>query len=143
MAIDKKLMGEAIQRIRKHRGLTQAQLAEAAGLSSGGNSVALIERGVRGVSLDTLESLASVLDVPAGCLLILGRRASRRSESFRDLLTTGQKLIMKLVELHSVLKTEEVDGTFTPTRTKRNTRKKGNRTSAIKSGRKARKQSAA
>ena len=143
MAIDKKQMGEAIRRIRKYRGLTQAQLAKAAGLSRGGNSVALVERGARGVSLDTLESIATALEVPSGCLMILGRRTSRRSEPFHDLLATGQKLILKLVELHSVLKAEEADGTFTPTRIKRKSKTNRRGAGAVKAARKAGKQQSA
>lgn len=142
MAMDKKLVGEAIRQIRKHRGLTQAQLAKAAGLSSGGNSVALIERGSRGVSLHTLESLAEALEVPSGCLLMLGRRM-RRSEPFHDLVTSAQKLIMKLVELHSVLKAEEAAGTFKPTGARKRTAAKKAPSNARKGTRKAVKEQSA
>ena len=142
MAVDKKLVGQAIRQIRKRRGLTQAQLAKAAGLSSGGNSVALIERGSRGVSLDSLESLAKALELPSGCLLMLGRRM-RRNEPFHDLVTSTQKLILKLVELHSVLKAEEAAGTFKPTGGKKRTTTKKAPGTARKSARKAAKEASA
>jgi transcriptional regulator with XRE-family HTH domain len=119
MTTDRKLVGQAIRRIRKQRGLTQAQLAKAAGLSSAGNSVALIERGVRGVSLDTLESLATALAVPSGCLLILSERIPRHSGPIRDLVANAQKLVLKLVELEGVLTSEETAGTFMPARSKK------------------------
>jgi transcriptional regulator with XRE-family HTH domain len=119
MSTDQKLVGQAIRRVRIQRGLTQAQLAKAAGLSSAGNSVALIERGLRGVSLDTLESLAAALGVPSGCLLILGKRIPRQSSPLRDLLANTQKLVLKLVELQSVLRSEETSGSFKPARQKK------------------------
>jgi transcriptional regulator with XRE-family HTH domain len=50
MAIDKQLLGKAIRQMRQLRGVSQAALAEEAGLQ--GNSIALIERGQRGVSME-------------------------------------------------------------------------------------------
>ena len=41
MGIEKKTLGAAIKQVRQARGLTQAQLAESAGLSRGGKSIAL------------------------------------------------------------------------------------------------------
>lgn len=72
MAIDKKQLGSAIKQVRNARGISQAELARMAGMSGSGNSVALIERGERFVSLDTLNSLAQALDIPSACLTILG-----------------------------------------------------------------------
>jgi hypothetical protein len=55
-------------------------------------------------------------------------------------LATGQKLILKLVELHSVLKAEEAEGTFKPTRIKRKAKRP---TGAAKAARTANKQQSA
>jgi transcriptional regulator with XRE-family HTH domain len=109
MAIDQKLLGQGIRKIRKLRGLTQAELARAAGLAEGGNSVALIERGERGVSIESLNALARALEVPAGCLTILGTRAPANDPALRPLISSMHRLVEKVVELHSVLKKEEVE----------------------------------
>jgi hypothetical protein len=72
--------------------------------------------------------------------MILGRRTTQRSAPFNDLLATGQKLILKLIELNSVLKAEEDAGTFIPTRSRRKAAKKRPRTVTGKALRKVRKQ---
>lgn len=61
--VDRLIAGDpAIRVLRQHRGLSQAQLANAAGI----NAVYLsqIETGTRRGSLDTLQALARVLSVP-------------------------------------------------------------------------------
>ena len=111
MAIDQKLLGQGIRKIRKLRGMTQAQLAQGAGLAEGGNSVALIERGEGGVSIESLNALAHALEVPAGCLTILGTRTPSNDRALRPLVNSMQRLVMKVVELHSVLVKEEAEKT--------------------------------
>lgn len=59
--------GQAIQRLRKERGLTQEQLAELAGISS--NSVSRIERGALIPALPTLIELCNALGVGADAIL--------------------------------------------------------------------------
>ena len=93
MTIDKKLLGAAIKQVRTARDLSQVQLAKAAGLSKSGNSVALIERGERFVSLATLNAIAQVLDIPAACLAILGSSQIEGSEGATDLMKSLQSLI--------------------------------------------------
>lgn len=132
MAIDQKLLGQGIRKVRKLRGMTQAELARAAGLAEGGNSVALIERGERGVSIESLNALARVLEVPAGCLTILGTRAPANDPALRPLVSSLHRLVTKVVELHSVLKKEEAE----KTKNKRPKRKKAARRSAGPSSRK-------
>jgi transcriptional regulator with XRE-family HTH domain len=109
MAIDQKLLGQGIRRIRKLRGLTQADLARAAGLAEGGNSVALIERGERGVSLESLNAIARGLEVPAGCLSILGTTAPAHDRDLKRLVKSAKNLVEKVVRLHAAMKakTEE------------------------------------
>jgi len=70
MSISKTQLGQAVRQIRELRGYSQSELGRKSGLQS--NTIALIERGERGVSLDAVNNLASALAVPAGCLTMLG-----------------------------------------------------------------------
>jgi transcriptional regulator with XRE-family HTH domain len=58
----KKEFGKRLQRLRKYKGFTQAQLAEAIEMSI--ETVSNMERGINGPSFDTLEKLANVLKTP-------------------------------------------------------------------------------
>ena len=58
--------GQTLRLWRFHRGLTQAQLARAAGLPR--PNLSAIERGKREVSLSTLRALALALDIRPGVL---------------------------------------------------------------------------
>ena len=53
-------VGENIRRYRKSRGMTQAQLAEAVGLTEG--AVRHYESGIRAVKPELLESISAALD---------------------------------------------------------------------------------
>jgi len=57
-------VGKRIRLIRRQEGLTQAELAEKAGLSD--NFIGLIERGVGHPTLETLEQIAKALNVKLG-----------------------------------------------------------------------------
>ncbi len=105
MAIDKELLGKAIRKVREMRGISQAALAEQAGLQ--GNSVALIERGQRGVSLDSLNALAEVLDVPAACLALLGTSKIAGDRTRASLVKSLQKLIVATVVAKTDLESKE------------------------------------
>lgn len=59
--------GQALQRIRKERGLTQEQLAEKADLTS--NTVSRIERGQLVPALPTLIDLCNALETGADSIL--------------------------------------------------------------------------
>ncbi|MDH4285438.1 MAG: helix-turn-helix transcriptional regulator [Gallionellaceae bacterium] len=62
VVLDRLLAGEQPVRVwREHRGLTQAQLAEAAGVTQ--SMVAMIERGGRRGTVDTLTVIARALKV--------------------------------------------------------------------------------
>lgn len=132
MAIDQKLLGQGIKKIRKLRGMTQAELAKAAGLAEGGNSVALIERGERGVSLESLNAIAAGLEVPAGCLTILGTTAPAHDRDLKRMVKTAQNLVDKVVRLHAALKAEEEEKKARRTKTKK-TARRSNRTSPKRS----------
>lgn len=103
MAIEKETLGAAIKQVRLARGLTQVQLAEAAGLSKGGNSIALIEQGNRFVSVDTLNALADALDVPAACLAILGSRKIGTNKAATDFMHSLQRVITAVIEAQDAM----------------------------------------
>ncbi len=70
MILDQKKIGDAIRLFRKARGMTQAELAKAVNMAS--NSIAVLERGERGFTTHTLNSLAQALNVPTLWLTVLG-----------------------------------------------------------------------
>jgi transcriptional regulator with XRE-family HTH domain len=115
MAIEKDLLGKAIRQIRELRGISQATLAEQAGIR--GNSVALVERGLRGVSMDTLNAIAEALNVPAACLTILGTSKIAGDGDSASLVKSMQKLIVATVSAQARLTAKEVAGETKPNRT--------------------------
>ena len=54
--------GKKLRDLRKQRGITQEQLAEAALISV--DFLSLVERGINAPSFETLEKLTGALDVP-------------------------------------------------------------------------------
>ena len=105
MAIEKELLGKAIRQVRQLRGMSQAALATAAGLR--GNSVALIERGQRGVSMETLNGLADALEVPAACLAMLGTSKIAGQSDSASLVKSLQKLIVATIVAQARIEAEE------------------------------------
>jgi transcriptional regulator with XRE-family HTH domain len=97
MPIDREKLGLAIKQVRILRGFSQVQLAKTAGLSESGNSVAMIERGERSVSLDTLNALAKSLEIPPACLTVLGSTHIKKSNEATKLLKDLQELIRATV----------------------------------------------
>jgi transcriptional regulator with XRE-family HTH domain len=69
--------------------VSQAFLAERVGLSQ--NFVAMIERGERNLSIDSLNKLATALEIPAGCLAMLGTSPTT------SMVTGLQKFILHLI----------------------------------------------
>ncbi len=65
--MDFKQGGQAIQRIRKERGMTQEQLAEITGVAS--NSISRIERGLLMPALPTLIDICNALGTGADSIL--------------------------------------------------------------------------
>ncbi|REJ76640.1 MAG: XRE family transcriptional regulator [Planctomycetota bacterium] len=68
MDIEKKLVGQAIARLRVMRGLTQSELNERLGMST----IQHIEQGRNTPSFSALNDIARALDVPAACIMLLG-----------------------------------------------------------------------
>jgi transcriptional regulator with XRE-family HTH domain len=105
MAINQKLLGKSIRQVRELRGLSQAALAELAGVR--GNSVALIERGERGVSLDLLNELANALNVPAACLTMLGTSEIAGDANSKSFVASLQKLILATIVAQATIEAKE------------------------------------
>ncbi len=70
MKIENVLVGKAIARLRALRGLTQSQLNRMVGMST----IQHIEQGRNAVSLACLDKIATALDFPPACILLLGSR---------------------------------------------------------------------
>ena len=87
--------GENIRRYRKLRGMTQAQLAEAVGLTEG--AVRHYESGIRAVKPELLESIAAALDVSVNALKDYG------VETSRDLMA----LLLQLEEGYGLVPSED------------------------------------
>ena len=124
MSIDREFLGAAIRKLRLQRGLTQSALAAAAGLVP--NSVAVIERGERAVSVDSLNSLAAALEIPPGCLAILGSNRIAESPQSASFLESLKKLISV------TLKAEAAGQPVDSTGRKRSTSTSGKRGSTTK-----------
>lgn len=103
MAIDKAILGRAVKQVRQARGLTQVELAAAAGLAKGGKSIALIEQGKRFVSVDTLNLLANALDIPSACLAILGSRTIGKNKPATEFMEGLRHLISTVIVAQSHL----------------------------------------
>ena len=58
------IVGQRIREYRRQKNWTQEQLAEAASLHY--SYIGGVERGDRNISLETLEKIATALDIPAG-----------------------------------------------------------------------------
>jgi transcriptional regulator with XRE-family HTH domain len=95
MSINLAQLGKAIRQIRELRGYSQEELGAKANLR--GNTVALIERGERGVSLDSLNDLASGLNVPAACLTMLGTAEMKGDSESVGLVKSMQELILSTI----------------------------------------------
>lgn len=63
------VLGQRVREERHRLGLTQEQLAERAGLST--NYIAHLERGSRGASLSTIESMCAIFDVPFASMFVV------------------------------------------------------------------------
>jgi len=93
MAINKDALGAAIKKVRTIRGMTQIELAKAAGLSDGGKSLALIEQGRRSVSIETLNMIADALKIPPACLTVLGSTGAMKNKAASELMQSLKDLI--------------------------------------------------
>lgn len=97
--VDYKKLGERIREERRHLRLTQAQLAEAIDISD--TYMGAVERGERGLSLDTLVMLAGRLGVTVDYLLSdsVSNTDSNIMEQFKQLMD-GQPIERKQMALN-------------------------------------------
>ncbi len=79
-------LGQQVKRLRTERGLSQAQLAEAAGTSE--EWIRRIERGAKSPSFDTLEALGRALGVSIATLFA----------GFDDAVTGGRERLIAETE---------------------------------------------
>jgi len=105
MPIDQESLGAAIKAVRNTRELTQSQLAKRLGFSTGG--LALIEQGKRAVSMATLNAISNALEIPPGCLAILGTRTGNKSKPLTDFVESLQQLITTLIVAQQELATSD------------------------------------
>ncbi len=86
--MDQKSIGHLIQKYREKAGLSQEQLAEAAGLSA--IFISFIERGVKKPSLDKFVEIVNALDITADPILVgvLKNGYKIRASKLTDILDT-------------------------------------------------------
>ena len=106
----KETIGANLRHYRKSEGLTQAELAERADLST--DMIGKIERGLTGPSYESLEVLAQILNIPEAALLsssvmilptgergrILKKINFHLSKMNEDALAKGEKILAALAE---------------------------------------------
>lgn len=84
-----KLIGSQVRQCRKAAGLSQADLAEKAGISL--DMVGRLERGITAPSLDTLNTLSTTFGVSIAELVSIGISESallrRRNKELEDIVT--------------------------------------------------------
>jgi transcriptional regulator with XRE-family HTH domain len=119
MAIDAATLGAAIRELRQLRRETQSGLAAAAKLAP--NSIAVIERGERAVSLTSLNAIAKALDIPAGCLAILGTNRIAESPQSAAFVNSLKKVIM--VTLKAEVAAKKIEKAAARNNSKRGPRK--------------------
>ena len=91
MEVDDHLLGKAIARIRTMRGLTQVQLNEILDM----RTIQFIEQGRNKISLTSLNKIASALNIPAACLVLLGTKIKANDK----VLTNLRALLEQSLEL--------------------------------------------
>lgn len=65
----RKSMGNNIKAFRKHRKITQFELAKLLGYKSSG-TLSQIENGIRGIDIDKMPKLAQILGIPVAVLVL-------------------------------------------------------------------------
>jgi transcriptional regulator with XRE-family HTH domain len=101
--MDLQAVGKRIQQVRRERGLTQEQLAEAVGLSP--THLSVIERGAKPTKITNFVAIANVLEVSADELLldVLDHTAKVEStelyHQIAELPVKSQDLILKVLRI--------------------------------------------
>jgi len=100
-----KLVGVRVRTERKRLGLTQEELAEKADITA--NFLGHIERGTKKTSLETIEKLATALEIPVGNLFSEMKYEPKKEDMslkklsllLKDSEPKDKKLILKLVKM--------------------------------------------
>ncbi|MGQ7887558.1 helix-turn-helix domain-containing protein [Paenibacillus sp. WC2504] len=94
----KKMVGEKIREIRKHKGLTQEELSERAQIKY--TYLGDVERGVRNISLESLEKIMNALEIRPGDLF-----------DYRELnLSSNEIELEAILEVHhNYLKVKKIE----------------------------------
>ena len=101
--MNQKAVGQRIAQMRRKRGITQEQLAEAVGLSP--THISVIERGVKPTKVNNFVAIANVLQVSADELLLDVLDCTAKVEAtelyheIEGLPSEKQNLILKLVRV--------------------------------------------
>jgi transcriptional regulator with XRE-family HTH domain len=89
--------GNAIRKVRAARGLSQRKLGELASFNA--SFISLLEAGKRKPSIETIEVLAHVMDVPAYLLvLIASKKRDLRGISQREARVLGEHVLRLFIE---------------------------------------------
>jgi len=91
------LLGNRIRQLRKNLKLTQSGLADKAGLST--NFIALLEKGKRSASVDTLFRISRVLKVELKELFDFSERKSKAQLALDELANLSKRQSAKNIEM--------------------------------------------
>ncbi len=96
--MDISIIRKNIRQVRLEKQITQAQLAEKAGLSA--VYIGDIERGTRGITLTTLVKIANALEVPASRLIPVEKDITTQKilEVIKDLTPVQQAAFFNFVD---------------------------------------------
>ncbi len=89
-------IGETLRRLRKRKGLSQQELAEQANISR--TYISQIESGESNPTIDTIESLGKVLDIPFPIISFLSLDINTIPENKREDYRKIEPAIMSMVE---------------------------------------------
>ena len=104
-------ISDRIKQLRKKKGVSQSQLAEAIGVKN--NTVSTWERGTRKPDVDALHLLSDYFEVPFEYLLGSGEKEGARMKPSQDelevqALSKSRKIVEELIA--SIYRTEKRDG---------------------------------
>jgi transcriptional regulator with XRE-family HTH domain len=105
MKIDPARLGKVLREVRLSKKMSLRKTAAMAGVSE--TYLCLLEKGERGASLETLNTLAEVLDVPAVLLTFLCTEPKQNGR-FNKLVQSTQSAIRAAIEAQAELQNSRV-----------------------------------
>jgi transcriptional regulator with XRE-family HTH domain len=91
MPLEKSELGKVIGQIRKQLRLSRNDVAKRSGLTLG--FLSLMERGERGLTIDSLNKLAEALDVPVGIITFLATEGDYDAPHAKALASVVKEII--------------------------------------------------